>query len=68
MEQRRRRFAIIASLAVMAMLAARHPSANVEFLTHDTRDTAPHRLQAAVDLGVVAVSVLYTWSVRPLAR
>ena len=52
----------------MALLCvtARHPTANISVLTHDAADPAPHRMQAAVDLGLVGVSVLYTWTVKRL--
>lgn len=67
MIQRHRRLAIAATVAAVALLASQHrPSADLRFITHDARDTAPHKVQAAVDLGVVAVSVLYTWSSVPL--
>lgn len=49
-----------------AVLAARHPTANISLVTHDIGDPTPHRLQAAVDLGLVGVSVLYTWTSRQL--
>jgi hypothetical protein len=47
-------------------MAARHPTADIRFLTHRTGDPAPHRFQAAVELGLVGVSLLYTWSARPI--
>jgi hypothetical protein len=64
MRDRRIGLAIIAVL--LLCLAARHPSANIRIATEDYRDPAPHRVQAAVDLGVVAVSLLWTWSGRHL--
>jgi hypothetical protein len=33
-------------------------------LTHDIGDPQPHRVQAALDLGLVGVSILYTWTAR----
>lgn len=59
---------IAAFLALVLLLAAvaRHPSANIRILTHDATDLAPHRIQAAVDLGVFAVSVLITWTSKRL--
>lgn len=47
-------------------LAARHPTADIRVMTHDSTDPSPHRMQAAVDLGLVGVSVLYTWTVKRL--
>lgn len=64
MRDRRIGLAIIAVL--LLCLAARHPSADIRIATQDYRDPAPHRVQAAVDLGVVAVSLLWTWSGRHL--
>ncbi|WP_448661872.1 hypothetical protein ACG3SL_14460 [Sphingomonas sp. CJ20] len=45
-------------------LTAQHPHANIEILTHQPDDVAPRQVRAAVDLGLVAVSVLVTWSRR----
>jgi hypothetical protein len=47
-------------LAVIAL--ARHPTADIQILTHDATDHAPHQIRAALDLGLVAVSVLVTWT------
>ena len=56
---------VVAALALV-VLAARHPTADIRLITHDLHDPAPHRMQAAVDLGLVGVSVLYTWTVDGL--
>jgi len=64
---RDRRPGLILMAAAVLLLAARHPSADIRILTHDHADRAPHRLQAAFDLGLVAVSVLITWTTRRLA-
>jgi len=59
----RRRNAMAAMAALLAVIAiARHPTADIEILTHRDGDPAPHRIQAAVDLGVVAVKFLLTWT------
>jgi hypothetical protein len=34
--------------------------------THVSGDPAPHSVQAALDLGVAGVSLLWTWSGRQL--
>lgn len=60
MRRRRTWLAIIALLAVVAI--ARHPTATIQILTHDAGDPAPHRVQAAIDLGVVAFNLLLTWT------
>jgi hypothetical protein len=54
----------IAALAALAIVAARHPSPNIRLITHDIGDPSPHRMQAAIDLGLVGVSILYTWTAR----
>jgi len=64
MRDRRIGLAVIALL--LLCLAARHPSADIRIATQDYRDPAPHHVRAAVDLGVVAVSLLWTWSGRHL--
>lgn len=66
MNYRRRRIALVGACAVIAVAAANHPAANLDlrFETHDVADMAPHKLKAAVDLGLVGVSVLYTWTER----
>ncbi|HEX7849241.1 MAG TPA: hypothetical protein VF485_05855 [Sphingomonas sp.] len=59
----RRRGAMVAIAAALALIAVvRHPTADIEILTHRVGDPAPHRIQAAVDLGVVAVKFLLTWT------
>jgi hypothetical protein len=65
MRNRRTGLAIVAiALLIMAM---RHPSADLRILTHDRSDSAPRSFQAAVDFGLVAVSVLITWTEKRLA-
>lgn len=55
-------FAAIGLLA----LATQHPTARISVITHDIDDPSPHRMQAGVDLGVIGVSFLYTWTVQRL--
>lgn len=63
MRERRARI-VIAAAALLALLTFAAPShrANIQILTHDAADRSPARVQAVVDLGLVAVSVLVTWS------
>ncbi|WP_260599769.1 hypothetical protein [Sphingomonas endolithica] len=61
---RERRIGFCIAIALMLLVAVRHPSADIRILTHDSADRAPARVQAAVDLGIVAVSVLVTWTRR----
>lgn len=64
MRNRRRLFVAAALGTALVGAAVRHPTADIRLLTHDAADPAPRRLQAAVDLGLVGVSILYTWTVR----
>ncbi|TCP66825.1 hypothetical protein [Sphingomonas sp. PP-CE-1G-424] len=57
---------LIAGLVTLTAIAVRHPTVDLRLVTHDVRDPAPHRMQAAVDFGLVGVSVLYTWTVSRL--
>ncbi|WP_203308655.1 MULTISPECIES: hypothetical protein [Sphingomonas] len=59
----RRKIAIGVGVAI-AILAVRHPTADIRVITHDMADPTPHRMQAAIDFGLVGVSILYTWTQR----
>ena len=61
----RRAVLLVAGLALM-VLAVRHPTADIRIITHETSDPSPHRMLAAIDLGLIGVSVLYTWTVSRL--
>ena len=64
----RNRRVIVGVVAVLALIAAaRHPSADIRILTHDAADRTPHQVKAAVDLGLVAISVLVTWTGKHIA-
>ena len=65
MLRRRQMIAATGALTLIA-LAVRHPTADIQLLTHDAADPAPHRMQAAVDLGLVGVKVLVTWTAHQL--
>lgn len=54
--------------ALLALSAMHHPSANIRILTHDVTDVAPRKIQAAIDVGILAVSVLYTWTAKGTER
>ena len=63
----KRRIVLAASAAALLTTAATvHPTAEFEILTHEITDKTPRKFQAAVDTGVLAVSVLYTWTERTL--
>jgi hypothetical protein len=64
----RNRRIIFGFAAVAALVAAeRHPTADIQILTHDATDRAPHQIKAALDLGLVGVSVLVTWTGKHLS-
>lgn len=60
----RKSLAVGAALLALAAFASPDRRASIRILTHDPADIAPARAQAVVDLGLVAVSVLVTWSRR----
>lgn len=64
----RNRNTIIAVCAVLVMAATvrQHPTADIRVLTHDASDPMPHQVRAALDLGLLGISVLYTWTARPI--
>lgn len=64
---RNRRVALILVAVLLLASAVRHPSADVRVLTHQAGDPAPQRVQAAVDLGVMAFSLLITWTAKRFA-
>jgi hypothetical protein len=66
MRERRLTLAVVAAL--LLALAWRHPTANIEILTQDQGDLAPHQMHAAIDVGVAAVSVLVTWTSHHLTH
>ena len=63
MEKRRTRI-VIAAIAALALFAVISPSnrAEIRILTHEKDDLSPHKMQAAIDIGLVAISILYTWT------
>ena len=56
----RRITGLVLVAALLLVAAVRHPSADIRILTHDSGDRSPAKVQAAIDLGVFAVSVLVT--------
>jgi len=53
--------------SVPAIMLVRHPTANIRIVTHDIGDPTPRKIEAAVDTGVFALSVLVTWTARSMA-
>lgn len=64
---RRRRIIFVFGLLMLAVMLVRHPTANIRIITHDLADPAPRKIEAAVDMGVFALSLLVTWSARSMA-
>ena len=64
---RDRRKLMFLGAAALALVAVKQPSADIRIVTHDLRDPAPRQVKAAVDLGLMAVSVLVTWTGQRLA-
>jgi hypothetical protein len=64
---RRNRMVVAVGALALVALAAKQPAAELRILTHDAGDPAPHKVQAALDLGVASASLLVTWTTR-LAR
>jgi hypothetical protein len=61
----RRRIGLALAIGVLLLTGAvTRPHANLELQMQDAADRAPHRMQAAVDLGVMAISVTVTWTSR----
>lgn len=61
----RRAVALVAGVGLMA-LAVNHPSADIRLVTHERTDPAPRVIKVVANLGVIGVSVLYTWTVDRL--
>lgn len=64
---RNRRFVLAVGAMLLLALAIRHPSADIRVMTHDVGDRTPHQVSAAIDLGLVAFSILYTWTGKQLS-
>lgn len=63
---RRKGSIVLVAVAALALFAYASPGnrADIRILTHDKGDRSPHRMQAAVDIGLVAVSILVTWTAK----
>ena len=61
---RYRRISFLVVAALLIAISVRPPSADIRILAHQSSDHNPMRVQAALDFGFVAVSVLVTWTRR----
>jgi hypothetical protein len=65
MLKRNRRIVLaVAALLLVAAYAVPSPRADIRILAAETTDANPQKLQAAVGIGMVAISVLITWTKR----
>lgn len=64
---RQRQVIFMCGLLMLAVMLVRHPTANIHIITHDIADPAPRKIEAAVDMGVFALSLLVTWTARSIA-
>lgn len=60
----KRKVGLIAGGALVIALAWQTPTASLEIQTHDVTDVAPKKMEAALDLGIAAFSLLITWTQR----
>jgi hypothetical protein len=60
----RNRIIVIGAAAALLLISYASPNhrADIRILAAEKGDANPHRMQAAIDLGVVAISVLITWT------
>ena len=58
----RRRRLTIAGIAVAAAIVLGGPDARLSILTHDRGDPNPHKVEASIGLGKLALSLLFTWT------
>lgn len=65
MDRRKGRIVLAGAVALaLFALVSPHNRADIRILTHDKSDLSPHKLQAAIDVGLVAISVLVTWTAK----
>ncbi len=60
----KRKVGLVAGSALVIALAWQTPTASLEIQTHDVTDVAPKKMEAALDLGIAAFSLLITWTQR----
>lgn len=60
----RRPYGLVLIALLVLLLAVRHPTTDIRINLHDTTDPTPRQIVAAIDTGLMAVSVLVTWTQR----
>jgi hypothetical protein len=68
MDRRKAGFLVVTAGLFGLAAAMPHPQADIRILAHEKSDLAPRTMRAAVDLGLVGVSVLVTWTAERLAN
>lgn len=64
MVKRNRTIVILAAAALLLLSLASERRADIAIAMQRPGDAAPQKVEAVVDLGLIAVSVLVTWSRR----
>lgn len=64
---RRRRVFLALGVIALAVMLVRHPSADIRVITHDIADPSPRKIEAAIDIGLFALSLLVTWTAKGIA-
>jgi hypothetical protein len=64
---RNRRVILAGSALLLLAMSVRPPSADIRIITHDATDRTPHQVRAALDLGLMAFSILVTWTSKRFA-
>lgn len=60
----KRKWVVGAVVAALAIAVVQPPSADLRILTHDAADRDPRKVEAAIDLGIAAFSLIVTWTQR----
>ncbi len=64
---RNRRIVLAGCALLLVAMSVRHPSADIRVITHEVGDPTPREVRAAFDIGLVAISVLVTWTSKRFA-
>ncbi len=64
---RNRRIVLGGCALLLVAMSVRHPSADIRIITHEASDPTPREVRAAVDIGLMAFSVLVTWTSKRFA-